>query len=112
MLLSVFGGTSTEVCPATVTLPGLYGCLYCRWLPSWFTFRQPSRSITLMISRTFIVCRHRASNPYLCDDRSTACVCCERLDGDLHVSRHHAGLGNRHTVVSKPVVSKLNFLFH
>ena len=43
-----------EGCPATVTLPGLLGCLYWRWLPACFTTRHPSDSTSLITSRTFI----------------------------------------------------------
>ena len=38
-----------------VTLPGLVGCLYWRWLPLVATKYQPSASIILIISRTFMV---------------------------------------------------------
>src|SRR5271157_3160186 len=37
-----------------VTRPALVGCLYCRWLPLVATKYQPSASISLTASRTFI----------------------------------------------------------
>jgi hypothetical protein len=63
MLFSVPGATSSAGCPAIVTLPGLMACLYYRWLPSRPTSRQPSRSTSLMTSRTFISFSH--ARPHL-----------------------------------------------
>src|SRR4051812_30849335 len=53
ILLSVPGGRSALVLPATVTSPGLDGCLYCRWLPRVRTSCQPSASRRLIMSPTF-----------------------------------------------------------
>src|SRR5690606_34932600 len=54
MLSRVPGGRSRPGLPATVTLPGLFGCLNWRWLPFVLTWRHPSCSISLMTSRTFM----------------------------------------------------------
>src|SRR5437016_3715860 len=42
MAFNVPGGTSRLGLPATVTTPGLLGCLYCRWLPRVRARRHPS----------------------------------------------------------------------
>src|SRR5437870_10592218 len=54
MLFRVPGATSSDSLPATVTRPGFLGCLYCRWLPLVATRNQPSASISLITSRTFM----------------------------------------------------------
>ncbi len=40
--------------PETVTAPGLFGCLSCRWLPFVLAKYQPSSSRSLRTSLTFI----------------------------------------------------------
>ena len=55
MLLSVFGARIFGGCPATVTRPGLVGCLNCRWLDRCRSRYQPSASMSLMASRTVTV---------------------------------------------------------
>jgi len=47
------GGTSKLGLPATVTVPGLLACLYCRWLPRVRASRQPSPSSRRISSPTF-----------------------------------------------------------
>src|SRR5207244_13313744 len=42
MAFIVPGGTSSRGLSATVTTPGLLGCLYCRWLPRVRARRHPS----------------------------------------------------------------------
>jgi len=54
ILLCVFGSRSMDGCPAMVTRPFFVPCLYCRWLPSCTTRRQPSISTSLIASRIFI----------------------------------------------------------
>src|SRR5262245_34275984 len=54
MLFKVPGATSSDGLPATVTRPGFLGCLYWRWLPRVATRNQPSASISLTTSRTFM----------------------------------------------------------
>src|SRR5436190_10368536 len=67
MLRSVPGGKTALGLPATVTRPGLDGCLYCRWLPLITTRYQPSASMSLSISPTLSGTVHlspeRASGP-------------------------------------------------
>jgi len=46
-----------EGLPGTVTLPGLIGWRYWRWLPRVVTCSQPSASMSLMIARTFTSAR-------------------------------------------------------
>jgi hypothetical protein len=41
--------------PGTVTVPRFVGWWKWRWLPVWRTWRQPSRSISLIIARTFTI---------------------------------------------------------
>ena len=53
MLFHVPGDKSSDGFPAIVTLPGLPGCLYWRWLPRVATNTQPSSSINRIASRTF-----------------------------------------------------------
>jgi hypothetical protein len=53
MLFSVPGGTSRLGLPATVTVPGLTECVYCRWLPAVLASLQPSCSSSLITSRNF-----------------------------------------------------------
>ena len=55
MLFNVPGARSSPLWPPIVTLPGLAGCLYCRWLPFVATRYQPSASRSFMTSRTFIL---------------------------------------------------------
>jgi hypothetical protein len=52
MLRSVPGGKTALSFPATVTRPGLAGCLYCRWLPRVAAKYQLSASVSLIISLT------------------------------------------------------------
>ena len=54
MLFSVPLGTSLPGFPATVTLPRLTGCLYCRWLPSCTNNRHPSFSSMVITSLNFM----------------------------------------------------------
>src|SRR5215510_8679394 len=60
MLFKVPGATSSDGLPATVTPPGFLGCLYWRWLPRVATRNQPSASISLITSRTFVP-HHRSA---------------------------------------------------
>jgi len=53
-LFKVPRGISSEGCPATVTVPGFLECLYWRWLPRVLSRYQPSSSMNLMTSRTFM----------------------------------------------------------
>src|SRR5260370_38285471 len=55
MLFSVFLSSSAVMWPATVTRPALAECLYCRWPLLALILYQPSASMSLMISRTFIL---------------------------------------------------------
>src|SRR2546422_3010020 len=66
MAFNVPGGTSRLGLPATVTVPGLLGCLYCRWLPRVRTSRHPSsvrsrirseEHTSELQSRLHLVCR-------------------------------------------------------
>ena len=54
MLFKVPGGKSWPDCPATVTRPGLELCLNWRWLPFVRAKNQPSSSMSLIASRTFM----------------------------------------------------------
>src|SRR5579859_1406395 len=53
-LLSVPGARSSDGFPATVTRPDFVGCLNWRWLPRVATRYQPSCSINLIASLTFM----------------------------------------------------------
>src|SRR5713101_6404477 len=53
MAFKVPGGTSKLGFPATVTVPGLLACLYCRWLPRGRASRHPSSSRSRTSSPTF-----------------------------------------------------------
>jgi hypothetical protein len=61
--LSVFGASTLGGRPATVTNPGLVGCLNCRWLERWRSRHQPSASISLITSRTVTVKPRRNQAP-------------------------------------------------
>lgn len=54
MLFNVPGARSSPACPATVTSPGLTGCLNCWWLPRVRTRYHPSSVSRRRRSRTFI----------------------------------------------------------
>src|SRR3990172_408082 len=53
ILLNSPGGKSSLGFPATVTRPGLVGCLNSRWLPRVVTRYHPSRRRIVNISETF-----------------------------------------------------------
>lgn len=55
MLRKVSSFKSSDGFPATVTLPGSLGCLYCRWLPLVLTSTQPALSSNRITSATFIL---------------------------------------------------------
>src|SRR5262249_18440424 len=63
MSFKVPGGISRLGWPATVTMPGLVACLYCRWLPRVRASRQPSFSRSRINSPTFT----RVSWPLPCN---------------------------------------------
>ena len=55
MLFCVPAAKSSPAFPATVTVPDLLACLYCRWLPLVRTRCQPSFSRILISSLIFIL---------------------------------------------------------
>lgn len=63
ILAHVPGGRSSPGLPAIVTVPGLTGCRYWRWLPRVRTNRQPSRSIRRIASRTLRTLQARHPSP-------------------------------------------------
>src|SRR5437667_3564068 len=60
MAFNVPGGTSRLGLPATVTVPGLLGCLSCRWLPRVRASCHPSSARSRSSSPTFTPPRHRS----------------------------------------------------
>src|SRR3990170_2899207 len=84
MAFNVPGGTSRLGLPATVTVPGLLGCLYCRWLPRVRASRHPSSVSNRISSPTFT--RPRVSRWLPCNARvqrraAQRTVRCNRLLG-------------------------------
>src|ERR1035441_508011 len=61
-----------------VTRPGLFGCLYWRWLPRVFTLRHPSASTCLIRSRTFMKVTVGARQTTRGDGLSHRCRCVDR----------------------------------
>jgi len=60
IFLSVPTGTSTDGCPATVTVPDFAGWRNWRWLPLWRTCTYPSLSTMRIASLTFTEPVYRA----------------------------------------------------
>src|SRR5439155_22722885 len=76
MLFCVFLSRTAFIWPGPVTRPGLTECLYCLWPPRALILYQPADSMSLMISRTFILPSFTS--------RSAAC-----RDSDLASGRPH-----------------------
>jgi len=61
MAFKVPAGISKLGLPATVTVPGLFACLYCRWLPRVRANRQPSSSRSRTVRRPSCLSRVTAA---------------------------------------------------